>query len=386
MGKISNWLGKLKDPIVRIKALLVLGAALIVVLFFTVGAITLTSTPTFCSMCHEMSADITAWKASSHAEVTCYGCHSEGNIAVFVLHKVESLKEIYLHLSDSFEKPINGESHYAKKMSNEACERCHSLNRKVTSSPGVIINHKKHEEEGVTCVTCHNRVGHPDMKGFVTEKGNEEEPKEGEPRADLVSLKPGMEQEVLLEGEVYANHLEMRYCMSCHTGKEEEGKGPKECSACHPEGFELKPADHENADWLPPREKVLSVKAVHAEEGKERMSDCISCHEQAFCNDCHKVEIPHPGTWKAEHKETVGKAVKVSKVAPQECTTCHPQPNFCDACHHEYDPAKGTWYSPQIGRNQHMTAVKQKGAEGCFKCHEPTYCSACHVRGQKLPQ
>jgi nitrate/TMAO reductase-like tetraheme cytochrome c subunit len=352
----------LKDPIVRIKALLVLGAALIILLFMTVGAITLTSTPTFCSLCHEMGPDVRAWKASSHAEVTCYGCHSEGNIAVFVLHKVESLKEIYLHLSDSFEKPINGESHYAKKMSNEACERCHSLNRKVTSSPGVIINHKKHEEEGVTCVTCHNRVGHPDMKGY-----REEKKPAADAKVEPVSLKPGVESPILVEGKPYENYMEMRACMSCHTGA--KGKGPSKCETCHPANFELKPADHSDPNWRPP---------VHAEKAKADMGNCLSCHKQEFCTDCHGVEMPHPEiTWKNEHS-------KLGQSSPQSCTLCHPQAKFCDACHHDYDPAKAAWLSTQPGASLHMPVVREKGAEGCFKCHKPTYCARCHVRGEKL--
>lgn len=375
MGKLRKWLN-LKDPIVRIKVLLVLGAALIVTLFMTVGAITLTSTPTFCSACHEMDADIEAWRKSSHSEVTCYGCHSEGNLAVFLIHKVESLKEVYFHLADNYEKPINAHSHYAEKMSNEPCERCHSFNRKVTSSPGVIIDHKKHEEKGITCVTCHNRVGHPNIKDYVVEKGAAEEDK-----VHQASLKPGVEQKISAWSKPYEDHMEMRFCMVCHTGEKE--KGSRECETCHPPEFELKPEDHGDANWFPPQEQLLSVKAIHGEQAKEDMANCVSCHEQKFCNDCHKAEIPHPETWKEEHREILGKEIDIVKAAPEQCAMCHPQPNFCDACHHQYDPAKGPWYSTQPGLSLHVPAVREKGATECFKCHKPTYCAHCHVRGTK---
>ncbi len=363
----------------RIKLFLTLLVLEFLLVFTILGTITITSQPSFCNICHEMRADVQAWKSSSHAEITCYGCHSEGNIAAFLLHKVESLKEVYFHLTGSFEKPINGDGEYAKHMSNEPCKRCHSLNRKVTPSKGMIIDHPKHEEKDITCVTCHNRVGHPEIKGYLVDE------KEGDEKDHVqqVSLKPGSVVKVPVDTKPYEDHMEMRFCMVCHTG--EKDKGPRECKTCHPSGFELKPEDHNDPNWLPAKEELQSVEAVHGIEAKEDMAGCLSCHKQEFCNKCHKVEIPHAKTWKEEHSKLFGEQGKIALVgvAPQECVMCHPQANFCDACHHDYDPAKGIWYSPQPGQNLHMIAVRDRGATDCFKCHLPTYCSHCHVRGTK---
>lgn len=364
--KLIEWLKEM-DNAARMRLMLTLVVVEFVLIFATLSAITITSQPSFCNICHEMRADVRAWKSSSHAEVTCYSCHSEGNLTAFLVHKVESLKEVYFHLTNEFEKPINGDGEYGWKMSNEPCKRCHSLNRRVTPHKGIIIDHLKHEQKSITCVTCHNRAGHPTehMKGYVGEKKAEE-------AKVKIAFKVGKEETASIESKPYEDRIKMRFCMVCHTG--EKGKGPRECETCHPPGFELKPEDHNNPDWLPPQDRLQSVHAFHAKEAKARMADCLSCHQQKFCVDCHGVEIPHPEKWKNEHKNLVRTAV-------EKCIRCHPQTNFCEACHHQYNPAEGPWVSRLPGASLHPNAVRVRGAADCFNCHNPVFCAHCHVRG-----
>jgi hypothetical protein len=86
--------------------------------------------------------------------------------------------------------------------------------------------------------------------------------------------------------------------------------------------------------------------------------------------------MPHPVDFLDTHP-------KLGQTKPKVCATCHGDADqFCDECHHgksitwEYD-TKTPW------RKQHPSAVKQTGASPCFKCHDPTYCARCHVRGGK---
>lgn len=351
----------------KIRIILILLVAEFVLVFLSLGAITITTQPSVCNVCHEMRADIRAWKSSSHAEVTCYSCHSEGGVLAFVVGHLKESKEAYYHLTNSFEKPINGNGEYARKMSNEPCKRCHSLNRKVTPRKGIIIDHLKHQEKGITCVTCHNRTAHPNMKGYLGEK----QPKETQ--VYQISFKIGKRQTAPIESRPYEDHIKMRFCMACHTG--EKDKGPKECDTCHSPDFELKPEDHLFPEWLPSEEALQQAKALHGQKAKPTTRDCLSCHEQRFCTDCHRIEMPHPATWKKEHSET-------GKTSPQQCTSCHAQQNFCDACHHQYNPALGPWYDPRPGLSLHPDAVRKEGTADCFDCHNPVYCARCHVRGK----
>lgn len=355
----------------RVRFILILLVVQLLVVFLSLGTITITSQPNFCNICHEMRADVQAWKSSAHAEVTCYSCHSEGGILAFLGHKVSNLKEPYYHLTNKFEKPINADGKYAREMSNEPCKRCHTLNRKVTPSKILIIDHQKHEEKKITCVTCHNRVGHPNMRGYLGEKAPEEA------KAIQVSLDLGEEQSVAIESIPYEDHMKMRFCMACHTG--EKGKGPRECRTCHPSNLELKPTDHRDPAWLLPQERLQQVRALHGREARVHMRNCLSCHQQKECRDCHKTEIPHPAKWKKEHS-------KVGTTTPEDCVRCHRQPNFCAECHHrKYDLAQGPWYSSEPGLSVHPLAVRREGASNCFNCHSPVYCAHCHVRGTKLP-
>ena len=45
-------------------------------------------------------------------------------------------------------------------MPSTQCTQCHSDNRVVTASDGIIIDHVVHEENEVHCTVCHNRIAH----------------------------------------------------------------------------------------------------------------------------------------------------------------------------------------------------------------------------------
>lgn len=325
--RLPDW----RDPRVRPRIITGLLTALIAILFVAAAMIGLFSTTGFCGLCHEMSPDINSLGKSSHAQLTCYACHQQLSVPNLLFHKVLAMKELYLHFTNSFEKPINAESLYAEegKVSNDNCNFCHSiLTRKVTPSEGVIINHEVHLKKGILCVKCHNRVAHPDTEA----------------------------------GMKYEDWMKMDGCVRCHKQKE-NSPAPGACKTCHPKNFQLKPGNHLAAGFMP---------SGHWKLRKEKPKYCEMCHNQkVFCFNCHGMEMPHPANWKKAHR-TIGKQ------KPGSCTLCHKGGNFCSGCHHGI-----TYNDPPRWIREHKIKVKKTGAQPCFQCHQETFCSHCHVRGSK---
>lgn len=326
---MKNLLLLFKDQAFRRKTVTLLVMLVAILGVMTASALTLTSTPVFCGLCHEMGADHASWQQSAHKNVSCIACHTPPNLIGFVQHKMAALPELYLHLADRYEKPINKESKVAEELGSENCGLCHKMvNRRSTPSTGIIINHVAHIKKEINCTTCHNRVAHPGLKE-------------------------------------YKNFMKMGACYRCH-GLDAKAKAPGKCSTCHPKDFDLKPVNHKSADWLPPK---------HSKAAKQERKNCQMCHQETFCSNCHGMQMPHPAdNWTKGAKQHTA----IGKANPASCTKCHRQQDFCSTCHHKgYDPGKGAWIQ------FHPSQVKEKGAESCFECHGPTYCAYCHVRGER---
>jgi len=375
-----------RDPERRPRFIIWTGVAVLSLAVVVIIALGATSSFWFCANgCHKVQDDtITAYLASSHSQVSCMACHMPVNSdpITFLLHKAEALGELYLTVSGNYEIPLNGESHLAMEMPAEQCTQCHSDNRSVTPSKGIIIDHVVHAENDVTCSMCHNRVAHADGDiEFVNT-----DPETGElnhPHHDFMS---------------------MTACFRCHT--QEGGDAPPgACAACHPADFELKPGNHFEEGFYELggdsslhaelameawSETTATVEAASHEESAEEpegehafevkhMEDvfyCGTCHAESFCEDCHGVPMPHPAGFTEDHGE-------VGRTSPQVCANCHAKGElattggleFCNACHHKASDPTKPWIP------QHFVVVDQTGAEPCFDCHRPTFCAECHVRG-----
>ncbi len=393
MPRIS--LSGFKDPVRRPRYIIWTGVATLMMAAVVIVALGVTSTYWFCAeVCHEVQDDtITAYDRSSHAEVSCMACHMPVNAdpVKFLLHKAEALAELYLTATDKFSLPLNPTSHLAMVMPEKQCTQCHSENRRITPSEGIIIDHKVHRDEEITCTMCHNRVAHrEDFELTLTD------PKTGKPNRK------------------HDDWMKMSACCRCH-GLEEGSLATGACAACHPPGFELKPDDHRAEGFYPAGhakmalEEIERVKAAEAaaaayrEKESKKTTDgaslgiekayaggggynpweekipsagevnyCSTCHAEKFCSDCHGLPMPHPSDFQAGHGD-------LGRSSPKVCATCHAQggkaddTRFCNACHHpDGDPAL-----PWIP--QHVDAVRTSGAQACFKCHKPTYCAGCHV-------
>jgi hypothetical protein len=334
-----------KDPSRRPRYLIWTAVAVLVVAAFMVTALGVTSSYWFCANgCHKVQDDtIIAFDRSSHAEISCMACHMPVNAdpVTFMLHKMEALGELYLTVTDTYELPLNPHSHVAEEMPSGQCTQCHGPNRDYTANDDIIIDHAVHAENDVTCTTCHNRVAHPE------------------------------DFELTLAGNTkHEDFMHMEACFRCHN-LAEDAKAPGDCSACHPEEFELVPESHEATNFY----NLGGESSGHADLKIEEPGYCGICHtEDVFCVDCHGIVMPHPADFKENHGEA-------GRTSPDVCKNCHARGEvassagfeFCNSCHHPAgDPAK-PWLP------QHFVAVDQSGPEACFACHTPTYCAECHV-------
>lgn len=403
-----NPLAGFKDPVRRPRYLIWSAVAIVSVLMVMMVALGATSSYWFCGgFCHSVQLDpVVAYDGSSHNMVACISCHLPVNAdpVTFLYHKAHAgIVGAYELATKTYHVPLNPVSHLAldgAHMGSEQCTQCHSENRLITPSKGILIDHEVHEEKHVHCTACHNRVAHPEAGLEITMV----DPETGEPAA------------------LHADFMTMTACFRCHTLTDEspsgdEYKAPGECAVCHSASFDLKPANHKEEGFYPkghaqlanmevdhatgrPAESVRKP-VVHgaseeatAEAGGSyapssgddhvlHLADvssidyCSTCHiVGTFCVDCHGVEMPHPEGFLTGHGEA-------GKQQADSCAMCHAGEGrpveavgteFCNACHHKTaDPAQ-----PWIP--QHMGAVREGGAQACFECHNPTYCAACHVR------
>jgi nitrate/TMAO reductase-like tetraheme cytochrome c subunit len=393
-----------RNPETRPRYILWSGAVLIGFAAFMIAALGITSTRWFCSEgCHKVQDDtILAYEHSTHSEVSCMACHMPAGATPieFIFHKSEALGELYLTVTDQFELPLNAESHVARTMPSEQCTQCHDMEkREATPSEGVIIDHAIHEENGVACAICHNRVAHNEDFQLTLKSPD------GEPNQ---------------KHEVYGS---MTACFRCHTqGLPVSGpKAPGDCYACHPKDMQLKPESHLAEGFFPAghgdlgKAEAVRVAGVTgestvsaavegegegelvqaAEESEEpaegghgeaggvgeslgrvdSINECYTCHAEKFCTDCHGLPMPHEGGFAGSH-------AKLGTENPKQCEMCHgPSGTSCDSCHH------GTSIEHELDTsvpwlNQHMVAVRDVGTAKCIEeCHNPTYCARCHVRG-----
>lgn len=375
------------DPARRPRYIIWTGAVVLSMAAFVIVALGVTSTNWFCANgCHKVQDDtIMAFERSSHSELQCMACHMKVNAdpIYFLLHKAEALGELYLTATGTYSLPLNPDSHVAlssKYFAETQCTQCHDLSKRdVTPSAGIKIEHAVHSEADIHCTVCHNRVAHrEDFELTLVD------PRTGEPNRP------------------HDDFMEMTACFRCHTLTDESPSdimAPGACDACHPPGFDLKPANHGQDGFYEAfgdssghamlaredQERRRSAEDTHTAEEDSKAEEeglhlasvhsvgyCSTCHDESrFCFDCHGIIMPHPADFGVDHAED-------GRARPEVCANCHasaPGTDFCNDCHHKDSDPSRTWIA------QHMDPVRATGAQACFDCHAPTYCAQCHVRG-----
>ncbi len=296
---MSNLFAGFRDPARRprfiIWSVIVVMVGIILWAFMLVG----TCAPWFCETpCHIVHDDNTlAYNVSTHSKITCVACHEpvNANPIQFTILKIFVIPDLYSTVTKTFELPMNSNDETALSMKSTQCTQCHNMdNRIVSSSPGIIIDHKAHTSRGIQCTFCHNRVAHPEENvTFILNRDRKHE-----------------------------NWMKMTACFRCHS-QEPGSKIAGTCPTCHPKTFNLIPASHEATNWFNPGHQPFGHSAaarvaadvaavgkaleLHSEQGEvekplsevEPKSDssaainlCFTCHQQTFCDACHSKLRP----------------------------------------------------------------------------------------------
>ena len=386
------------DPVRRPRYIIWTVVAVLAIITVMIPVLGITSTRWFCSNgCHKVQDDtITAYRRSSHSEVSCMACHMpvNANPVIFLIHKAEALGELYMTVTNNFELPLNAESEVALTMKSTQCTQCHDESKRpVTPDAGLKINHEVHAKNGVDCTVCHNRIAH--REDF-----------------DLTLKDPSTRQ----PNQKHQDFMKMTACFRCHTQDYQGTNKPTgACAACHTPDFQLKPASHLAAGFFPKGHgamgaaedsRTIQVGGVSWLNGAETsgaagqpetrknnetlgqslpkadsVNYCSMCHAKKFCIDCHGgVTMPHPQDWTQHHG-------KIGKQFPNSCAKCHGTGTAaCDACHHG-TTIEFAYKAAIPWRQQHPTAVNAVGAATCLAtCHDPTFCSDCHANGGISPK
>jgi hypothetical protein len=139
----------------------VLGALVVVCLV----PIVMTATPRQCASCHEMKPYYESWQTSSHREAVpnCLTCHVTPGIFNLIGFELSFYRMLSAHFAGTAVQTT-----VANAPNVASCVRsgCHSLNREVSNSGDLKINHRLHvTTEHIACPTCHPGAVHSGVGG-----------------------------------------------------------------------------------------------------------------------------------------------------------------------------------------------------------------------------
>ncbi|WP_318507296.1 cytochrome c3 family protein [Bacillus sp. T3] len=381
------------------------------------GAISYTSTPPFCATCHEMAAEHVTFQASAHNQIKCTECHIKPGTANLVIHKVESLKEVYSHIVGPPDTIIQ-----TVAVSDENCKQCHSKNRLISATGDLIVNHDGHIEEGIPCITCHSGVAH----AKVVERGIN--------RSNTYDYWTTANAKKLIDEEYVRPN--MGTCIDCHD-QVNQGKKPwKDIAYSLPENpAEKKDSDSISAFKPTPEmeagvlerdvpentQKIILQALGHQKDGVKISMDCFVCHQKIntpknhgeetwgkrhgyfALNDLNECLKCHQDSkWVKKFKQqdirellSEDKELEKSVQYPISIKELSRKNDFCITCHSVSRPDdhldRYTWLTD----THRMAGDSKEAREGCYVCHnfekpEPSkgitapsdvYCQFCHKNG-----
>ncbi len=140
-----------------------------------------TSTPEFCTICHEIEPAYNAWRTSTHVNnaqglvADCMDCHlpaPHDTFNFFFTKTVHGLKDVAIHLAtggNSYDRKEMRESAYAA-IKNDQCLKCHRNIANLPDNRGAMLAHKTvlwpmpgMEKQ---CTDCHRNLVHVDRSVY----------------------------------------------------------------------------------------------------------------------------------------------------------------------------------------------------------------------------
>ncbi|MBI5231304.1 MAG: hypothetical protein HY876_03965, partial [Coriobacteriales bacterium] len=261
-----------------------------------------------CVGCHP--AYVRAASGARHSSLTCQQCHSASGFAAPIVNGIDMQRR--------YVAAAGGGDASATRVDDGPCIGCHArVLRGTVTAGGIAVRHR--DFAAWRCADCHGGVGHA------------------------------------VQGRSYRT-VEMGACLGCH---ENAPTRLDRCEICHKDG--------------PPKRRPTMTSAwrlTHGENWKRlhgmgELSQCKTCHEPAFCAQCHGTAIPHPATWTTEH------AVGATDGQRGACLQCH-EKKWCDRCHGIEMPHGAGFL------RRHGSIAEERSVAVCTRCHEQAACDNCH--------
>lgn len=247
------------------------------------------------------------------------------------------------------------------------CGMCHELNVHGLVAKSVVIpparlrfSHKAHKE--TPCARCHSNLA----------------------TAELATR----------------DHLPTEAsCLECHNGKTQSNA----CQLCHPQSSSGKLKVRADAPagmtaLVPstsrrgPMAHDLRFVFDHANIARAQRDQCMNCHVEQFCSDCHgngmrPLQI-HPAGFLGTHGMDASTNTRA-------CMSCHQQATDCRACHLRFgisdkrslglpkDPGPRLSFHPPgyalpAGISPHASEAR-RNMSACASCHSEDTCLGCHA-------
>lgn len=243
---------------------------------------------------------------SPHTEVACVACHERPS-------PLAAAGYTPLRAGHALRAVDLGGAVYSLPSPSAACSACHAEGIAETveyAALGVRMAHDGPLSQGMSCHECHPGVGH-----------------------------------------AASGRVPMSRCLPCH----DDVTASAACETCHigDPGAAARPLGQ--AERLFQKVRLPEVE------------DCGGCHEQASCDRCHGIRMPHTRAFReGGHAAEAGFGLK------RACWRCHVEKQDCARCHRDFD-AHGDDFA-----SAHTTLPRESTCLGCHKGHTGSFCDRCH--------
>ena len=326
--------------------------SLFLLVFFAVSffGFTSTSKKEFCQSCHEMKPEYYTLMASNHADVECVDCHTNPGLEEMFKEKVRTFNMFTKKLVDKADIPIV----LKKEVSDEACNKCHKMDKRTVSAEGdIIIPHVKHQKNMVECVFCHGGVAHGKISSRNVTKKSDYKNWDAEIGKLMMSDKSYIK-------------TKMTTCTICHEARDVSN----DCNTCH--SSSMFPETHKSGDF---------VSSTHGAMARSDIQKCDYCHQYTTRRPIEVVKTTKSYQSNGESKEDVVISTRQYIFENDLCRNCHSK-----------RPPSHKVDSFFLKHGSLATADKEK----CYGCHSPNanlkktrvaaakvVCGSCHPSTHK---
>ncbi len=266
--------------------------------------VAMTSTPSFCANCHVMQEPKDLWEDSTHGNVNCIACHVEPGFLKQLEHKVLSYKEIYSQLFKGAEMAAD-----VKRPTNASCLQCHNIDRVVsraaTSRSRIVSTWRCRASSAPTAIStwCIRARGpRAGRRPWTSATCATTASRPRTPAPPAMSSRPTRPRRI--------PRMPSRTTANWHGSASRivAGATASSRSSARTATARRRQATKSSRGDTPTGCEVEA-------NGKET---CFGCHQEDFCDKCHKVQ--HPPNWVQTHPE-------FAQGGGEPCSVCH-SPGF----------------------------------------------------------